>query len=116
MDVKIIRLKKKMLANLRHQWTINEMSKMVEITPAHLQRIFKTATGMPPMNYLRNLRLEKAKELLQTSLKYVNEICYEVGINDQSHFTRNFKKKYGVTPTEYRQQHYEKLEAEGADG
>ncbi len=116
MNVKILYLKRKMLENLRHQWTVIEMSKLVGVTPEHLQKIFKTATGMPPMSYLRDLRFEKAKELLETGFLRVHQICYQVGLNDQTHCARDFKKKYGVTPIEYRQQHHEKIDAENADG
>jgi AraC-like DNA-binding protein len=116
MNLRIIHLRKKILENPRHQWTINEMSKLVEVTPTHLQKVFKAATGISPMNFLRNLRLEKAKELLETEFLRVHQICRQVGITDQTHFTRDFKKKYGLTPTEYRQQHHEKVEAEDVSG
>jgi AraC-like DNA-binding protein len=49
---------------------------------------------------------------LENSFKHIKEIRFEVGIRDQSHFTRDFKLKYGITPSEYRKRHWAKLEAE----
>lgn len=59
---------------------------------------------MSPIKYLKLLRMEKAKHLLETSFLSVKEITYRVGINDESHFVRDFKKTYGKAPTQYRSQ------------
>ena len=61
--------------------------------------------------YLAGRQLEKARELLETTLLRVQQIAFQVGINDQSYFDREFKKKYGVTPNQYREQYREKFEA-----
>ncbi len=115
MKDKVIFLKKQFLENPAHQWTVTEMSESVKITSAQLHKIFKDETGIAPMNYLHDLRLEKMKELLETGFLRVHQICRQVGINDESHCVRDFKKKYGLTPGEYRQQYHEKLEAEDAN-
>ena len=60
---------------------------------------------MAPAHYLRALRLEQARELLQTSRLTVKQIMNEVGVEDKSHFAREFKKTYGLTPTAYRAAH-----------
>ena len=57
---------------------------------------------MPPIQYLKVLRIERAKYLLETSFLSVKEITHIVGINDESHFVRDFKRIYGVPPTLYR--------------
>ena len=57
---------------------------------------------MSPIKYLKLLRMEKAKHLLETTFLSVKEITYRVGINDDSHFVRDFKKAYGTAPTQYR--------------
>ncbi len=115
MDRRIFALRKQMLSNLQHQPSVEEMAEKVEVTASYLQRLFKAETGMSPINYLRDLRLEKARELLGNSFLRIQQICYEVGIKDQSHFDKYFKEKFGVSPSEYRRQHQEKLEAEEAD-
>jgi len=111
MDKRIAFLKKQMLLNLRHSPTIEEMARSVNTCESHLQQLFKRELELPPIQYLRHLRLEKARELLENSFKNVREIKFEVGIKDSSHFTRDFKDKFGATPSEYRKQHWAKLEA-----
>ena len=60
---------------------------------------------MPPAHYLRALRMEQAKTLLQTSRLTVKQIMTGVGVEDKSHFAREFKKAYGLTPSAYRAAH-----------
>ena len=57
---------------------------------------------MPPIRYLRLLRMERAKDLLESSFLSVKEIAYQVGLNDESHFVRDFKSTYGFSPAHYR--------------
>jgi AraC-like DNA-binding protein len=104
MDKRILSLKKQISANLQSQPSIEELALSVRLSSSHLLKLFKTEVGISPIQYLRHLRLEKAKELLEKDLKLVKEISWEIGINDVSHFVRDFKQRYGVTPTKYRQQ------------
>ncbi len=78
------------------------MAEIVNLSETHLQKLFKSEMGMPPLTYLREKRLEKACELLKHSWDQGNQIGRQVGMLNDSHLTRDFKKKYGVTPTEYR--------------
>jgi transcriptional regulator GlxA family with amidase domain len=112
MDGRIFHLRNQILNNLKHQWTVEEMADYVELSAAHLQKLFKSQMGMPPIAYLRELRLEKARELLENSFSPTKLIGYEVGMCDQSHFSCDFKKKYGVTPTEYRKFHWKRIQYE----
>ena len=57
---------------------------------------------MPPIRYLRLLRMERARNLLESSFLSVKEIAYQVGLNDESHFVRDFKSTYGFSPALYR--------------
>ena len=66
-------------------------------------RRFKNATGKTPSNYLQELRVGVAKELLQTSNLSVQDITYQVGYNDISHLAALFKKYLNATPSEYRE-------------
>lgn len=59
---------------------------------------------MPPIRYLRQLRMERAKHLLESSFLSVKEIAFQVGLNDESHFVRDFKSTYGYSPALYRSQ------------
>jgi len=57
---------------------------------------------MPPIRYLRLLRMERAKDLLESSFLSVKEIAFQDGLNDESHFVRDFKSTYGFSPALYR--------------
>lgn len=67
-----------------------------------LKRRFKTATGATPIEYLQNLRVEEAKRLLEDGGMPVDEISFEVGYDDPSFFRRLFKRRTGLTPSQYR--------------
>lgn len=87
-----------------------------DLSPSHIQKLFKTQTGMSPIAYLHDLRLEKARELLENSFHQVKQIGVGIGMTSKSHLTRDFKKKFGLTPTEYRKQYWEKRQAEERHG
>jgi transcriptional regulator GlxA family with amidase domain len=59
---------------------------------------------MSPYAYLQKIRISKAMELLEISEKNIVEIAYEVGFGDQNNFTKQFKLRTGMTPTQYRGQ------------
>lgn len=115
MDKRITLLKKQMLSNLQLSPTIEEMARSVNLSESHLQQLFKREVGMSPVHYLRDLRLEQARELLENSFLQIREIGFKVGMSDQSHFIHDFKAKYGTTPSDYREQHWAKIEAEESD-
>ncbi|WP_196891602.1 AraC family transcriptional regulator [Aureivirga marina] len=79
---------------------LQDLVEIANLSPYHLNRIFAKEKGIPPHQFLINLRLNKARKLLKTS-KNVTEIGLEVGFFDQSHFTRNFKNFIGITPKKY---------------
>ncbi len=112
MKAKISILEKAIFSNPRHKWKIEELTQIVDVTPAHLQKLFKVEIGISPIHFIKQIRLEKARELLETTFLQVKQIGFTVGINDLSYFNREFKKKYGLPPNQYREQHYKKLEAE----
>jgi hypothetical protein len=71
---------------------------------------------MPPIRYLRLLRMERAKDLLESSFLSVKEIAYQVGLNDESHFVRDFKSTYGFSPALYRSRFKNKAASEAHNG
>jgi len=115
MDKRIVFLKKQMLSNLRHLPTIEELAHFVNLSESHVQQLFKREVGMPPLQYLKRLRLEQAREMLENSFLQIREIGFKVGLSDQSHFIHDFKGKYGTTPGEYRKRHWAKIEAEESE-
>ena len=85
--------------------SIEELARAVNLSLSHYHHLFKSETGTSPARYLRTLRLEMARDLLVTSLLNVKQVMNSVGIRDKGHFTREFKKMYGLTPTQYRAAH-----------
>ena len=83
---------------------LSEFAQSVNLSVWRLCHLFKTDVGMPPMRYLRVLRMERAKDLLESSFLSVKEIGFRVGLTDESHFVRDFKVTYGLSPACYRTQ------------
>lgn len=104
MDSRIEALIALMKADLRKVLPIGRMAQSVNLSPTRLSCLFKSETGTPPGRYLRELRMEVAAALLVDSFLSVKEIMARVGINDESHFVRDFKRATGMTPMQYRRQ------------
>ena len=87
-----------MHTHLDQDISLEVLAQTVNVSPSHLRRLFKQATGMAPHQYLIHLRVNRAKELLLTRGFSINEVAAEVGFADQSHLHRHFKRIFGVTP------------------
>ncbi|MFQ4144914.1 AraC family transcriptional regulator [Chlorogloeopsis sp. ULAP02] len=87
-----------MHSHLDQDLSLEVLAQTVNLSPSHLRRLFKQATGMAPHQYLIHLRVNRAKELLLTRSFSINEVAVEVGFADQSHLHRHFKRIFGVTP------------------
>jgi len=88
--------------DVRGELSLAEFAQSVNLSVWRLCHIFKSDVGMPPIRYLRLLRMERAKSLLESSFLSVKEIAFQVGLNDESHFVRDFKSTYGYSPAHYR--------------
>ncbi len=78
------------------------MAKELSVHPVWLSQIFKKETGVNFVDYMTDLRIENAKQLLKTTDVKIYEVCQEVGYQDVQYFGKIFKKKVGITPKEYR--------------
>ena len=81
---------------------LDELAAAAAVSPFHFHRQFKKATGITPHHYIRQMRIERAKELLSGSELPLVEVAAQVGYSDQSHFTSTFSKMTSVTPRRYR--------------
>ena len=79
---------------------LQQLSAECRVSPFHLLRIFRNATGLPPHAYLTQLRSDHARELLRQG-ESLSSVAFRCGFADQSHFTRTFKRIFGVTPGAY---------------
>jgi AraC-like DNA-binding protein len=82
--------------------TISELAVLSGRSLSAFKRDFESYFKDTPANYIKEQKLLKANDLLVSTDFSVSEICYEVGFNDTSHFTKLFKQKYNSTPTKYR--------------
>ncbi|MDO4620414.1 MAG: helix-turn-helix domain-containing protein [Lachnospiraceae bacterium] len=89
--------------NYRRDITLDEVSRQVDISPYYFSKLFKQEAGQNFIEFLTQIRMNKAKELLGNSSLSIKEICAESGYSDPNYFSRIFKKQEGITPREYRE-------------
>jgi AraC-like DNA-binding protein len=77
------------------------LSEEVGLSRAQLHRRIKDITGISTGEFIRNIRLKKAAELLAEKKINISQVAYMVGFSCQTHFSTAFKKFYGISPTEY---------------
>lgn len=83
--------------------SLNGTAAQVGLSPSHLSAVFSQETGQTFKEYLTEIRIKKAKELLRTTTMKASEICYRVGYSDPHYFSHVFRKNTGLTPREFRQ-------------
>lgn len=91
------------LRNIHRDITLDMLSNYLGFSKSYIIRIFKNVYGQTPYAYVLNLKINKAKMLISTSNKVnLGDIAKDVGFYDQSHFTKSFRKIYGVNPKLYK--------------
>lgn len=94
---RVAAMQAKLAEDLALSLTLNQLAESVGLSPFHASRLFSASVGMPPHAWRNQLRLSRALGLLRQG-KSVTEAAVETGFTDQSHFTRHFKRAYGVAP------------------
>ena len=84
------------------QWTLTKIARLASMSPNHLLRIFRAATGFTPLEYLVRLRLRHAARYLVETRKSISEIAADTGFSDSNYFSKRFRNFYGTSPREYR--------------
>lgn len=102
-NTEIVReLQAKFEKDYSEHFSLSDLAVGYHISESHLSHIFKSVTGYAPIEYLMSCRLSAAKNLLSSSDKSIKEIIDLCGFSDESNFSRTFKKKVGMTPSEFR--------------
>jgi len=83
-------------------WDTPALSALVNLSPSRFRHLFKQETGTTPAQYLKDVRLAKAEKMLRTTFLSIKQILKQVGLTSNAHFVRDFRRKYGTTPTAYR--------------
>jgi transcriptional regulator GlxA family with amidase domain len=91
-----------LLAHFRSDVQLDELAGKVGMSPRNLARRFKAATGDSPLGYVHRLRIDAARQHLESSRRSVQEICAEVGYEDVAFFRKLFQRYVGTSPREYR--------------
>lgn len=81
--------------------SVNLAAKELGMSHSVLYKKLKTITGLSLIEYIRDYRLKKAKQLLKTKQFSINEVCYQVGYSDRKYFSKLFKERFGNPPTFY---------------
>jgi two-component system response regulator YesN len=89
-------------ANYDKPITLAEIAKASHLSVSRLAHVFKEQMGITLIDYLTSVRIERAKQLLLATEQNCTEICFQVGYNNQSYFTRTFKELVGMTPRQFR--------------
>ncbi len=79
-----------------------EVAKLLNLSKSRLRHLMKVEVGLPPGKYMKAKKMQEARRLLECTFLAVKQVSHRVGINDVSHFVRDFKKAFGATPTRYR--------------
>jgi AraC-like DNA-binding protein len=85
-----------------NDFSIEDVAHTANLSTYHFIRIFKSMTGITPYDYLLNVKIEKAIELLKLKKHTITEICFMCGFNNPGHFSSVFKRKIGIVPSQYR--------------
>ena len=83
--------------------SLNQLAKEMNLNANYLSQVFKKETGKTFLKYITELRIEKAKELLDSGDRSVSQIASSLGFNDYFYFLKTFKRVTGLTPKQYKQ-------------
>jgi transcriptional regulator GlxA family with amidase domain len=89
----------------QEKWSVETLASLIDMSVDHFYKFFKSFTGVSPIDYGNNLRVQKAKMMLvKDRSKSVTEIAMLTGFCDGSYFSKQFKKYAGCTPLEYKRE------------
>ncbi|MGS2717567.1 GlxA family transcriptional regulator [Eionea flava] len=101
-DEEILQIQLWIKTNLSRPMNVDDMAQQCNMSKRNFSRRFKEATDKTPLNYLQDVRMDTACDLLQSSNLFIGDIADKVGYSDVSHFAQIFRKKMALSPSDYR--------------
>jgi AraC-like DNA-binding protein len=95
----LARLDEYLHGNLEGRVSLQSMAEVAGLSPYALHRAFKSTLGVPPLRYSLQLRMRRARALVEGTRKSIGQIAAEVGFPDLAHFTNTFRRHWGVAPS-----------------
>ena len=87
-----------------HRFAIAEMARHAKLSESYFTALFRQVVGLPPYAYLSKCRLDMARTRLAETTASVADIAHDLGFASPQHLATQFRKTYGLTPTEWRKQ------------
>ncbi|MFZ5351832.1 MAG: helix-turn-helix domain-containing protein [Bacillota bacterium] len=87
--------------NDNSEFSLDKLCRIVNLSPYYFMRLFKDNTGKTPYDYYMDIKINKAKQYLKAGKHSITEICFILGFSSHSHFSSIFKRKVGLTPSEF---------------
>lgn len=98
----LINLLHQMQSHYAEEWTIEKIAAECNVSKSQLFRLFRTTFDQSPAQWLKSYRLSQSRRMLVDSENSISEIAFEIGYKDPLHFSRDFKKSVGVSPSQFR--------------
>ena len=102
MDWRVSAAVEMMRRDLAKPLTVGGIARSVHLSSSRLTQLFRQELGCGPVRYLRQMRLDRANELVQHTTLSIKQIMAAVGFSDPSHFTRDFTARHGASPRQVR--------------
>lgn len=88
-----------------YELNLSKIAGALFLSPDYIRKVFKQELSISVTEYLTAVRMKRAKELLDQGSVKISSLCYDVGYNDASYFSKCFKKYYGLSPSDYENMH-----------
>ena len=87
---------------MSRNFSLEDVAASVGVSPFYVSKLFKEEMGETFINYVTDRRLDRTKKLLSETDLSIKEIAGQTGYSDQNYFSRQFKNKFGISPTDFR--------------
>jgi transcriptional regulator GlxA family with amidase domain len=102
MDRRVARIVHILETEWQQRLQVNELARRVQLCTSHLEHLFKSNVNLSITEFILNKRLDAAAERIAATDERISIICYNVGFTDHSNFDHAFKRRFGMSPREFR--------------